>query len=336
MVDPVVTFAIPCRDAGPYLRPLLESLLAQSRQDFALLLVDDGSRDGSADVARAVAGERIAVHRNDPARGIGGNWNRCVELSRTPFVCLAHQDDVYEPGYLARLLDALAARPDAGMAHCRAGAIDAAGVRFASPAERYKDHFWAHTPGEDRALHYERLWRGNFICCPAVLYRAEALRAVGPFATDLRFALDWQYWFRMLCCGFGIVDVPEMLVHYRRHGEAASRGATADHSRFVEELTVLREAAERGAGAGLLAANGTASPALRNNLLHEALADLQRGDRAAVAGKLAFVREHAPELWRDGYVRTFRSLWRCGAPGRFALDLGRRCAVRFGLGVGGT
>ena len=335
MVAPVVTFAIPCRDAGPFLEPLLESLLAQTRQDFTLLLVDDASRDGSVERARRVAGERLAIHRNEPARGIGGNWNRCVELSATPFVCIAHQDDVYAPDYLARLVAALEARPDAGMAHCRAGAIDAAGAPIASPAERFKEHFWSHAPGRDRAAHYQRLWRGNFVCCPAVTYRREALAAVGPFATDLRFALDWQYWFRMLRAGWGIVDVPDLLLHYRRHDDAASRGATADRSRFAEELAVLGEAAATGAAAGLLRPGRRASPALRNNLLHEALADLQRGDRAAVADKLAFVRDRAPELWHDGYVRTFRALWRLGPPGRAALALGRRCAVRFGIGADG-
>jgi glycosyltransferase involved in cell wall biosynthesis len=296
---PVATFAIPCRNGSVHLRPLLQSLLRQTEPDFVLLLVDDGSSDGSAALAREVAGDRIAVHRNDPALGIGGNWNRCIELVTTPFFCLAHQDDIYEPRYLERLLAALRARPDAGMAHCRATAVDVDGVAFVSPAEQFKEHFWRHTPGVDR----------------------------------LRFALDWDYWFRLLRAGFGIADIDELLVRYRRHDGAASKAASADRSRFEEELQVLTSARREGVTAGLLAADVGASPALRNNLLHEALVDLQAGRREAVAHKLAFVREHAPELWRDPYVRTFRGLWRLGAPGRWLLGAGRRLAVRFGLGA---
>ena len=138
MQTPVATFAIPCRNAGRHLRPLLQSLLAQTRQDFELLLVDDGSSDDSIAVAREVAGDRVVVHRNEPALGIGGNWNRCVDLVTTPYFCLAHQDDVYETHYLERMLAALAERPDAGFAHCRASAIDADGKPMTSPAERYK------------------------------------------------------------------------------------------------------------------------------------------------------------------------------------------------------
>jgi glycosyltransferase involved in cell wall biosynthesis len=329
---PVATFAIPCRDAGAQLRPLLESLLAQTEQDWALLLVDDGSTDGSAALARAVAGDRIVIHRNEPALGIGGNWNRCLELVATPFCCLAHQDDVYEPRYLERMLAALRARPDAGMAHCRATAMDADGASLPSPAERFKQHFWRQAPGADRAAHYARLWRGNFVCCPSALYRTDAVRVTGPFRRDLRFALDWEYWFRLLRAGFGIVDVDAVLVRYRRHAAAASRAATADRSRFAEELQVLATARAEGVRAGLLDTRVGPSPALRNNLLHEAFEDLRAGRRAAVAEKLAFVRDHAPELWHDRYVRAFRILWRLGPAGRWALGCGRRLVVRFGVG----
>ena len=332
MLAPAVTFAIPCRDAGPFLRPLLESLLGQTRQDFELLLVDDGSRDDSVGLAREVAGSRVRVHRNETPRGIGGNWNRCVELVATPFFCLAHQDDVYEPRYLELLLAALQARPHAALAHCRACAMDAGGSAFESLAERFKEHFWKRDPGQDRAAHYARLWSGNFLCCPTVLYRTEAVRKAGPFRTDLRFALDWEYWFRLLRHGYGIVDVPELLMHYRRHAAAATASATADRSRFDEELLVLDEARAAGIEAGLLPRTARASPALRNNLLHEAMTDLQAGRRAAVTQKLAFVKQRAPALWRDPYVRVFRSLWQFGAPGRFVLGLGRRIAVRYGLG----
>lgn len=330
---PVATFAIPCRNAGEHLRPLLQSLLRQTEPDFRLLLVDDASQDGSAALAREIAGDRIAVHRNEPALGIGGNWNRCLELVSTPFVCLAHQDDVYAPDYLARMLAALRARPDAGIAHCRASAMDVHGVPFLSPAERFKDHFWKHAPGADRAAHYARLYRGNFVCCPSVLYRTEAVRAAGEFRTDLRFALDWEFGFRLLRAGWGVVDVDALLLHYRRHEGAASNAANADRSRFEEELQVLAAARRDGIAAGLLAAEAGPSPALRNNLLHEAFVDLEAGRRDAVAHKLAFVHEHAPELWRDAYVRTFRGLWRCGAPGRWALGIGRGLAVRFGFGT---
>ena len=329
---PRVTLVIPCRDAGRHLRALLESLLAQTESDTRLLLVDDASTDGSVALAREVAGGRLEIHRNEVPLGIGGNWNRCAELVATPYFCLAHQDDVYAPTFVQRMAEALEAAPDAGLAHCRATAIDDAGAPFHSHAERYKEHFWRHPVKGDRAAQYRRLWRGNFVCCPSVVYRTAAFRRAGPFRTDLSFALDWEYWFRMLAAGFALVDVDEVLLQYRRHETAATRAATREHWRFAEETEVLHAAGVAGVAAGLLPASRAASPALRNILLQEALTDLERGDREAVARKLDYARDQAPELWRDPFVRLFRALRRLGVPGRWLLGVGRDLAVRYGFG----
>lgn len=327
-----MTVVIPCRDAGPFLRPLLESLLRQSLGGFRLLLVDDCSRDDSVGTARQVAGDAVEIVQNRAPLGIGGNWNRCAEFVQTEYFCLAHQDDVYRPEFLTRLVAALERAPAAGMAHCRSAAIDERGEPLESGAERYKQHFWREIPVQDSAAHYRRLWRGNFVCCPAVVYRTSAWRAAGGFRTDLRFALDWEFWFRLLRSGYGIADVDDVLLDYRRHPTAATAAATSDRWRFAEELAVLEQARELGVAAGLLPAEVGPSPALRNNLLHEALTDLERDDREAAAQKLEFVREHAPELWNDRYVRTFRTLTRFGAPGRALLGVCRGLAIRYGLG----
>jgi hypothetical protein len=233
------------------------------------------------------------------------------------------------------MLAALDSAPDAGMAHCRADTIDGDGAPFRSPAELYKQHFWQRHGGSDRAGQYQRLWRGNYVCCPSVVYRTAAFRTAGPFREDLKFALDWEYWFRLLRQGFPIVDVDEVLVRYRRHETAATRAATRQRWRFAEELDVLHGARDAGVAAGLLPHGADASPALRNILLHEALTDLQRGDRDAVADKLAFVKQHAPELWRDPFVRGFRTLRRFGRPGCWLLGFGRDVAVRYGFGGAG-
>lgn len=323
-----VTFAIPCRDAGPHLRPLLESLLAQTRQDFALLLVDDGSRDGSAELARAVAGERIEIHRNPAPLGIGANWNRCAELVRTPYFCLAHQDDCYADRYLERMLAALERRPDAGFAHCRAWTLDHEGRRGLGRAERYKERFWARDPGPVPGAHFALLLRGNYVICPSVLYRTDAFRAAGGFRTDLRFALDWEFWFRFLGMGHAPQGVPERLLGYRRHAASATAEAGAGAARWAEELAVLEAAIALGRSRGWLAAGRAPLEALRNSVLHEFGAAVARGDSGTAEAALRFLRERAPALLRDPVVRVATWLARMGPPGRSALRLLHALAVR--------
>lgn len=325
----VATFAIPCRNAGPHLQPLLASLLAQTHADFELLLVDDASTDDSATLARRVAGARIRVEHNAAPLGLAGNFARCAELTRTPYLCIAHQDDVYDPNYLAAMLAALAPRGEAAFAHCPAQAIDHAGRPLGSPAERYKQRLLARAAPCDRRGLYTLLFRGNFVCCPSVLFRTAALRAT-PFDPQYRFALDWDLWFRLLVAGHTFATVTTPLLQYRRHDRAASRALTQDRSRFAEELAVLDAARTRGVAAGLLDADAR-SPAVRNNALHEALDDLRRGDRRAALAKLAFVRQQ-PQFARDPWLSMFAALARCGAPGRAALGAGRALAARLGLG----
>ncbi len=327
MTEPAATFAIPCRNAGPNLRPLLESLLGQTRQDFALLLVDDGSTDGSPEVASAVAGSRLTLHRNDPPLGLAANFNHCASLVRTPFFCLAHQDDVYEPTYLAEMLAALEKAPAAGFAHCRARAIDATGAEFDAPAERFKERFWQRAPSHDPGDHFRLLFGGNYVVCPSVLFRTEAFRAVGGFRTDLRFATDWELWFRMVLAGHLPLGVHAPLLRYRRHVGAATKEAVRNLRRYREELIVLTEAAMVGASRGWLPAD--APPlALRNALLQDAGEDLLARDPASAQEKLTFLREAAPRLFRDPAVRVFRMLARLGPLGRGLVRLAREVALR--------
>ncbi len=331
MATALVTFAIPCRDAGPHLRPLLQSLLQQSRTDYELLLVDDASTDGSPQLARAVAGERLRVVHNDRPLGLAGNFARCVEHTTTPFLCIAHQDDVYDQDYLATLVPLLQADRAAAIAHCPARAIDNRGRAIRSAAEARKQRVVAAAAKTDRAGRYRLLFRGNFICCPSVLYRTATLRAVGGFDQRLQFALDWDLWFRLLAKGHDLATAPRPLLQYRRHERAASHSQTRSLGRFAEELQVVAAALRLGTAAGLLPAN-TRSPAVRNNVLHEALEDLRRGDRAAAAAKIAFVRAQQPDLAADPWLRTFLALAGLGAPGRAVLLASRALAVRLGNG----
>ncbi|MBK8980225.1 MAG: glycosyltransferase [Planctomycetes bacterium] len=318
MARAIATFAIPCYEAGPHLRPLLESLLAQSRTDFELLLVDDASTDDSVEIARQVAGDRIRIHRNERRLGIGGNWNRCASLVTTPFFCLAHMDDVYEPTFLESLLVALDAHPAAGFAHCRVTAVDAAGSPFDSAVERYKDRFWARGTEPDPARLFALLREGNFVVCPSVVYRRDAFARVGPFDESLRFALDWQHHLRMLLAGFALAAVPQPLVHYRRHARSATSAHVASLDRYREEAVVIRWLEAEGRARGILL-GGRPSRALRNNLLHDAWADLCSGRPESAAARLRFARDVEPELGWDLAARTFAALARLGAAGRLAI-----------------
>lgn len=332
MHAPAITFAIPCCNGKAHLEPLLESILQQTRQDFVLILVDDASSDGSAAIAERVAGKRAQIVVNERRLGLAANFAHAASLVRTPYFCLAHQDDAYAPDYLARLLPALEGEPTAALAHCSATAMDGDGNAIVAAAERFKHGLARRAVGASRARLHELLWHGNFICCPSVLFRTAAYHSVGGFDVSLSFALDWDLWFRLLESGFGIVTVVEPLVRYRRHGSNASNAATRTLRRFREEMHVLARAQAAGTASGLFTAGRPPSRSLRNNLVNEAFEDLRAGQREAFDEKLAFARAHLPELWWDPLLVGLRCMSRCGPIGTSLLGLLRAAAVRMGVG----
>jgi glycosyltransferase involved in cell wall biosynthesis len=329
---PTATIAIPSCNGAAHVAALLRSLLAQSRQDFALLLVDDASSDDTVAVATAVAGDRLRIVRHPQRVGLAANFAHAASLVETPFFCLAHQDDVYAPDYLATLLAALERAPAATFAHCTATAIDGDGNALTAAAERFKHGLARKAVDADPVRLFQLLWRGNFVCCPSVLFRTAAFRALGGFDTSLSFALDWELWFRCTRRQQPFVTVLTPLVRYRRHAGNATRAATRSLRRFEEELAVLQAAHAHGHAAGWLGEPEPPGRALRNNLVNEAFEDLRAGDRTAARQKLHFVAERLPQLRFDPFVLTLRALGRCGPAGVHALGLGRALAVRLGLG----
>ena len=304
-------------------------MLRQTRQDFALLLVDDASRDDSLALAEAIAGPRLHVHRNPAPLGIPGNWNRCLELTRTPYLCLAHMDDVYEPDYLERMVAALDAAPDAVLAHCRASTLDAAGSRGVAAPERYKDGLWRRLPADgDPARMFCALLAGNFVSCPSILYRTQELRRLGGFDARLRFAPDWDLLLRAVLGGGRLLGVPQVLLQYRRHAASATAGASDSLQRYREERLVAARAQATGVARGWPCPRVRPSLAMRNNLLFDVVCDLRAGDRAAAARKLAFVRREAPELSRDPTFLTCAALAALGPLGSWALQVGLAALVR--------
>jgi GT2 family glycosyltransferase len=321
------TFAIPCRNGAAFLPDLLESLAAQTVGGFDVLLVDDASTDGSAEVARRRLGDRVRIVRNAEPLGLIPNFNRCAELVETELFCIAHADDVYAPRYLETMTAALDRRPDAALAHCVARSLDDAGNVWDAPAERFKRRFWRRLPAADASTQFRLLLAGNHVVCPSALFRTRAFRAAGGFSAGLRYAADWELWLRMSLAGAVFAAVGEPLFAYRRHDASATSEAARTLVRYREELEVLRWAVSAGREAGFCGGDAPLT-ALRNSALQDIVDDLCAGRRAEAAAKLGFLRDEAPEVWRMPTVVVVRALAGCGRVGRSALRAGRALAMR--------
>src|SRR5437879_1424517 len=121
MKRPAVSIITPAYNAEPYLAETVRSVLAQTFGDFEMIIVDDGSTDGTAAVAQRFAegDSRIRVVRQRNA-GISGARNTAMAQAKAPIFALLDSDDIWFPNYLDEQLRLLSESPGVGVASANA------------------------------------------------------------------------------------------------------------------------------------------------------------------------------------------------------------------------
>jgi glycosyltransferase involved in cell wall biosynthesis len=125
-----VTIGLPVRNGGEFFAEALDSLLGQTYADFELLISDNASTDGTADLCRRYAERdtRIRYIRQPTNIGLIGNTNFVMRNGTGEFFKLAAHDDLYGRDLLKRCIEALDAHPELVAAHCWEARIDAGGA----------------------------------------------------------------------------------------------------------------------------------------------------------------------------------------------------------------
>lgn len=138
-----VDIGLPVYNGGRYLAAALDSLLAQTHSDLAIWISDNGSTDETPDIAgRYVALDpRVHYERHDTNRGAGWNFEHVRVHASGPYFKWAAHDDLHEPTYLIRCIEALEADADAVIAQPRSAFIDDAGDEV---VRSFRVNDWSH------------------------------------------------------------------------------------------------------------------------------------------------------------------------------------------------
>lgn len=198
---PAVSVCIPAYRGEAHIAAAIDSVLAQTFVDFELLIVDDGSPDGTARVVARYDDPRIRFFQNQRNLGVQANWNRCLTLARGRYLKLLPQDDLLARDCLARQVEVL--DQDRGhrlaLVFCSRAIIDAQGRTLMTrgyPARR-------RGAIAGRCVISGCLRRGaNLVGEPgAVLFRKELAERVGGFDASIGYVVDLDYWFRLMLHG---------------------------------------------------------------------------------------------------------------------------------------
>ncbi|MEZ6233954.1 MAG: glycosyltransferase [Phycisphaerales bacterium] len=224
MID--LAYVIPALNAADTIAHTLESVRRQIGLRTHTIVVDDGSSDQTADIARATRDWRVEVVRQANL-GLAGARNTGFETlgDRAEFVCFLDADDTIEPSHGATLVEALrAARERDG-----AGVVGV-GAAFRMVGPDLEDLGWNVSIAPD-ATSIERLLDCNPFAVGAVALHVETLReraGARPFDQSLRQVEDWDLWLRLTLDGATWAPpVNEQLFNYRLRSAALSRGIEA-------------------------------------------------------------------------------------------------------------
>ncbi len=233
---PRVTVCIPTYNRGRYLRQALDSVFAQTFEDYLVLVVDDGSSDETADVVASYGDHRLRYYRNPTNLGMVPNWNVC--LARAPesrYLARLDDDDTYQPDLLTSAVAALEAEPSAAFAYAAADTIRDDGTTVA-----IRRSLVGSRTLSPRAA-FDHLLVGNTVPTPTVVLRHGALRRVGPYDPAAGWCADWEMWLR-LSSRFPIVYLDRVLARYRISVESSSTRSRADGSAIAGMKYTLRKA----------------------------------------------------------------------------------------------
>ena len=226
-MTPQISIIIPACNAEPYLAWTLDSVLAQTFASWELLVVNDGSADGTAKIAERYAHSdpRICL-LSQPNSGVSAARNAGFAQAsrRAEFLIFLDADDVWKPGALAVLLETLNAHPEAPAAYGLARYIGKNGEpiepgvceghqRFRLGLENDRVVVWP--PDRPTTFAVEAVME-RVMTCGTMLIRRRAFQRAGLFDPDLRMWEDWDYWLRLSRVG-GLIFTDTLVLGYRRH-----------------------------------------------------------------------------------------------------------------------
>lgn len=283
---PQISVIMPVYNAAPYLKQAIESILTQSYRDFEFIIINDGSTDDSDEIIKSFNDDRIIYVSEKQNAGISFRTNQGLAMSRGNYIALMDADDICLPERLEKQLAFIGAHPD----------VDILGSNATMINENEELVNKMLRPEQHELIHW-RIFFGNPMINPSVMFRGSVDRNNLKYYGDTSFPHDYELWTRLII-KVRFHNVQEPLIYYRRYEKSTSSSNKQTHLEFSLKLIQdsIRELTKVSASNGaILALQGNPS---------RPDADLMEG--AAVLGKLyrRFVRRYPMEAAMRNIIRA--------------------------------
>jgi len=308
-----VTVLSPTYQHSEFIGDCIRSVLAQTVQDWEMVIVDDGSDDGTADIAESFDDPRIVVLRrqHEGVAGLGRAYASAVAMANSPFVAILEGDDTWPATKLEDELP-LFDDPAVVLAYGSAGLMDEQGCVYA--------HFW-YAPHEGVARNdpvgtiLPALVNVNFIVTATVMVRHSALEQIGGFLQPSGIPyVDHPTWLRLATTGT-FARSSRVLGYWRRHGRQLTTRGWFDSA--PDRTSYLQAAAEEARGVATSDVLGALAASIRRD------ASRQQEEAMMARGRFALLEGR----WREAAALFARLLWTGEPRTRAVAVFGLLCAA---------
>lgn len=231
---------MPLFNKAPYVHKAVESVVGQTYGDWELVIVDNGSTDGSSEIVTGITDSRIQIVRLEENIGPGGARNNGVSKSTASWICFLDADDWWEPNFLEEMAGLIKRYPDAG--------IYGTGYYIAKNGHKRIAPIGVDDGFTEGEINYCQVYAKK-LCMPLTSISVCMPRAVfdetGGFPTDIRLGEDFMLWLR-IALSHKVVILNKPMSNYNQDVSSTFRGThnkrynpetfmTFHFDRFAEE-----------------------------------------------------------------------------------------------------
>jgi alpha-1,3-rhamnosyltransferase len=219
MKMPLVSIIVPSYRHRKYIYDCLASFLDQHYANLELIIIDDASCDGSANVIRAFIENfgdsftHTSFIEHQTNLGLIASLNEATAIARGEYFILLASDDALMSNVVPKQVALMEANRNLGAISGNVVRIDDSG----RPLHRLRQRYLAATD-----ISFERMWKGCVFSAAGAMIRASSFRAVGGYAHDIIYE-DWYLWLKLLDGGFALHRSADRYAYYRYHAQNMHR-----------------------------------------------------------------------------------------------------------------
>lgn len=236
LIPRVVSIVIPCYNSLSFVEDAISSAYAQTYKHIEVIVVDDGSTDGSYELLLELKSSKfqdliVSIHPERKNLGVSTTRQKGVSLASGEFIAFLDADDMFAPEKIAKQVEVLMCNKNAVLCHTAVSIIG-----DTSQAERFERNFGDHPKGLYCFRKRDDYLIRNGTCLSSVLIRMLPLRKI-PFAMPQLFQYeDWLCWCLLAAHG-KFVFIPEQLTFYRLHDRSAT--ASVIQNKLKQDYSLL-------------------------------------------------------------------------------------------------